>query len=46
MTADDVAWVRVTAPDGPIGVQADGDYLGAFDEVEFTAVPAALRVVV
>lgn len=46
VTTDDVAWVRVTAPDGPVGVQADGDYLGAFDEVEFTSVPAALRVVV
>lgn len=46
LTADDVAWVRVTAAEGPVGVQADGDYLGTFDEVEFTSVPAALRVVV
>lgn len=46
VTADDVAWVRVTAQDGPVGVQADGDYLGTFEEVEFTSVPAALRVVV
>lgn len=44
--ADDVAWVRVAAQDGPVGVQADGDYLGTFDEVEFISVPNALRVIV
>lgn len=43
---DDVAWVRVAAPNGPTGVQADGDYLGEFDEVEFVSVPGALRVLV
>ncbi len=43
---DDVAWVRVASPAGPVGVQADGDYLGTFDEVEFVSVPAALRVLV
>jgi len=43
---DDVAWVRVSSPAGPVGVQADGDYLGTFDEVEFVSVPAALRVLV
>lgn len=46
LTADDLPWVRVSSPSGPVGVQADGDYLGTFDEVEFTSVPAALRVVV
>lgn len=44
--ADDVPWVRVTSEQGPVGVQADGDYLGEFSEVEFTSVPSALRVVV
>jgi diacylglycerol kinase family enzyme len=44
--SDDVAWVRVAAPHGPVGVQADGDYLGEFDHVEFVSVPAALRVLV
>lgn len=44
--ADDVAWVRVSSPGGPVGVQADGDFLGAFDEVEFVCVPGALKVLV
>lgn len=43
---DSVAWLRAASPGGPIGVQADGDYLGEFDEVEFVSVPGALRVVV
>ncbi|MDQ2845833.1 MAG: diacylglycerol kinase family lipid kinase [Actinomycetota bacterium] len=43
--ADDVAWVRVAAPNGAVGVQADGDYLGEFDEVEFVSVPNALKVI-
>lgn len=46
VTADDVEWVRAAAPNGPVGVQADGDYLGEFDEVEFVSVPNALRVIV
>ncbi len=43
---DDVAWVRAASAAGPIGVQADGDYLGEFDEVEFVSVPDAVRVVI
>lgn len=47
--ADDVGWVRlhVTEFTGRgVGVQADGDYLGEFTEVEFVSVPHALRVLV
>lgn len=33
-------------PDGPkIPLQADGDYIGDFDEVVFTALPSALNVI-
>ena len=33
-------------PDGPkIALQADGDYIGEFDEIVFTALPAALNVI-
>ncbi len=33
-------------PDGPkIPLQADGDFIGEFDEVVFTALPAALNVI-
>jgi diacylglycerol kinase family enzyme len=33
-------------PDGPkIPLQADGDYIGAYDEVVFTIAPAALNIV-
>ncbi len=33
-------------PDGPkIPLQADGDYIGEYDEIVFTALPAALNVI-
>jgi diacylglycerol kinase family enzyme len=33
-------------PDGPkIALQADGDYIGEYDEIVFTALPAALNVI-
>jgi diacylglycerol kinase family enzyme len=32
--------------DTPVPLQVDGDYLGERSEVEFVAVPGALRVVV
>ena len=33
-------------PDGKkIALQADGDYIGEFDEIVFTALPAALNVI-
>lgn len=46
--AEDVPRAIVTRarPDGPqIPLQADGDYIGHFDEIVFTALPAALNVV-
>jgi diacylglycerol kinase family enzyme len=42
---DAVAWVRVRT-DEPLALQVDGDHLGERSEVEFLAVPKALRVVV
>jgi len=42
---DDVDFVRVTS-DEPVNLQVDGDHLGRRSDVEFAAVPAALRVVV
>ncbi|WP_068157902.1 diacylglycerol/lipid kinase family protein [Rhodococcus phenolicus] len=42
--ADDVERVRVVSS-RPIGLQADGDYLGRRTEVEFVSVPAILDVV-
>ncbi len=37
--------IRVTA-ESPVGLQADGDYLGERTEVVFRSVPGALRIVV
>jgi diacylglycerol kinase family enzyme len=42
---DDVSHVRVTSP-RPVRVQVDGDVLGEQGSVNFTSVPAALRVAV
>ncbi|GEL20760.1 diacylglycerol/lipid kinase family protein [Pseudonocardia asaccharolytica] len=42
---DAVAWVRIHT-DEPRALQVDGDHLGERSEVEFVAVPEALRVVV
>lgn len=40
------ALVTKRRPDGPkIPLQADGDYIGDFDEIVFTALPSALNVV-
>lgn len=42
---DAVAWVRVRSEE-PLALQVDGDHLGERSEMEFVAVPRALRVVV
>jgi diacylglycerol kinase family enzyme len=42
---DDVAHIRVSAA-RPVRVQIDGDVLGERGSVNFTSVPAALRVAV
>jgi diacylglycerol kinase family enzyme len=42
---DDLPLIRVIS-DTPVPLQVDGDYLGERSEVEFVAVPGALRVVV
>jgi diacylglycerol kinase family enzyme len=40
------AVVSKRKPDGPkIALQADGDYIGEYDEIVFTALPAALNVI-
>jgi diacylglycerol kinase family enzyme len=43
--ADDVASLRITSSE-PVNLQVDGDHLGQRSDVEFVAVPDALRVVV
>ena len=42
---DDVSALRVTSEE-PVNLQVDGDHLGRRSDVEFLAVPHALRVVV
>lgn len=42
---DELPLVRVSS-EVPVALQVDGDYLGERSEVEFVAVPSALRVVV
>lgn len=42
---DDVPSLRITSPE-PVNLQVDGDHLGRRSDVEFAAVPRALRVVV
>lgn len=42
---DELPLIRVSS-DVPVALQVDGDYLGERSEVEFVAVPSALRVVV
>lgn len=42
---DDVPALRITS-DEPVNLQVDGDHLGRRSDVEFVAVPEALRVVV
>ena len=42
---DDLSHIRVTSGK-PVRVQVDGDVLGELDSVNFTSVPAALRVAV
>jgi diacylglycerol kinase family enzyme len=42
---DKLPLIRVSSP-VPVALQVDGDYLGERSEVEFVAVPSALRVVV
>ncbi|WP_028936704.1 diacylglycerol/lipid kinase family protein [Pseudonocardia spinosispora] len=42
---DKLPLIRVSSPT-PVALQVDGDYLGERSEVEFLAVPSALRVVV
>ena len=42
---DDVASLRITSEE-PVNLQVDGDHLGRRSDVEFSAVPNALRVVV
>ena len=42
---DDLPLIQVRTQE-PVGLQLDGDYLGERTEVDFTAVPSALRVVV
>ena len=42
---DDVPALRITS-DEPVNLQVDGDHLGERSDVEFVAVPDALRVVV
>ena len=40
----DVPWLKITCDD-PVGLQTDGDYLGKRNELAFTSVPNALRLV-
>lgn len=42
---DELPLIRVSSPT-PVALQVDGDYLGERSEMEFIAVPSALRVVV
>jgi diacylglycerol kinase family enzyme len=42
---DDVDFIRVVSSE-PVNLQVDGDHLGRRSDVEFVAVPDALRVVV
>ena len=42
---DDVASLRITSAE-PVNLQVDGDHLGRRSDVDFVAVPSALRVVV
>jgi diacylglycerol kinase family enzyme len=42
---DDVSALRITSSE-PVNLQVDGDHLGQRSDVEFVAVPEALRVVV
>ena len=42
---DDVTSMRITSTE-PVNLQVDGDHLGQRSDVEFAAVPDALRVVV
>lgn len=42
---DDVSALRITC-DEPVNLQVDGDHLGRRSDVEFVAVPDALRVIV
>jgi diacylglycerol kinase family enzyme len=40
------AVITTRKPDGAkIALQADGDYIGEYDEIVFTALPAALNVI-
>jgi diacylglycerol kinase family enzyme len=43
--ANDEPWAKVRCTE-PVGMQADGDYLGKRNEMEFSSVPNALRLVV
>ena len=45
VSRDDVPALRITS-DEPVNLQVDGDHLGQRSDVEFVAVPDALRVVV
>ncbi len=45
LRGDELPLIRVSSPT-PVALQVDGDYLGERSEVEFVAVPSALRVVV
>jgi diacylglycerol kinase family enzyme len=42
---DELPLIRVSS-ETPVALQVDGDYLGERSEMEFVAVPSALRVVV
>ncbi|HEX7321788.1 MAG TPA: diacylglycerol kinase family protein [Mycobacterium sp.] len=42
---DDIAEIRISAPDTPIATQIDGDYIGLRTAMTFRAVPNALDVV-
>ena len=41
----ELAALRVEAVDEPFPVQVDGDYIGKYDEIEFSAVPGGLLAV-
>jgi diacylglycerol kinase family enzyme len=45
LRSDELPLIRVSSP-VPVALQVDGDYLGERSEMEFVAVPSALRVVV
>jgi diacylglycerol kinase family enzyme len=45
LSRDELPLIRVSS-ETPVALQVDGDYLGERSEVEFVAVPGALRVVV